>query len=129
MKAYFLVSLLALAGIVSTDPALAAGRRTLPARKPVARRKAPQAPPVDPTVGDDVDGDDLVIRRAAVAALGTQNGSVVVADPTTGRILTIVNQKLALKSGFIPCSTIKLVTALAALTEHVVERDSFIYTG
>ena len=61
------------------------------------------------------------IRRAAVAALGTMNGSVVVADPTNGRILTIVNQKLALKNGFIPCSTIKLVTALAALSEHVVD--------
>jgi cell division protein FtsI/penicillin-binding protein 2 len=129
MKVNFLVSLLALAGIVSSDPAFAAGRKTVPTRKPVARRRTPQAPPVDPTNGDNVDGDDLVIRRAAVAALGTQNGSVVVADPTTGRILTIVNQKLALKSGFIPCSTIKLVTALAALTEHVVERDSFIYTG
>ena len=55
------------------------------------------------------------------------NGSVVVADPSTGRILTMVNQKLALKSGFIPCSTIKLVTALAALTEHVVERDTLIH--
>ncbi len=76
-----------------------------------------------------MDGDDLTIRRAAVAALGTMNGSVVVADPTNGRVLTIVNQKLALKSGFIPCSTIKLVTSLAALTEHVVSSATFIYTG
>jgi penicillin-binding protein 2 len=87
------------------------------------------APAVDPTDGDNVDGDDLTIRRAAVTALGTQNGSVVVADPSNGRILTIVNQKLALKSGFIPCSTIKLVTALAALTERVVNRETFIYTA
>jgi cell division protein FtsI/penicillin-binding protein 2 len=35
----------------------------------------------------------------------------------------VVNQKLAFSSGFTPCSTIKLVTALAALSEHVVERD------
>jgi len=52
-----------------------------------------------------------------------------VVDPSSGRILTMVNQKLALESGFIPCSTIKLVTALAALTEHVVERDTFIHTS
>ena len=84
-------------------------------------------PPVDPTVGDDVDGDDLTVRRAAVAALGDVNGSVVVVDPSTGRILTMVNQKLALKSGFTPCSTIKLVTSLAALTEHVVERDELVH--
>jgi cell division protein FtsI/penicillin-binding protein 2 len=84
---------------------------------------------VDPTDGDNVDGDDLTIRRAAVAALGTMNGSVVVVDPSNGRILTMVNQKLGLKSGFIPCSTIKLVTSLAALTEHVVTRDTNIYIG
>src|SRR3974377_2253248 len=84
---------------------------------------------VDPTAGDNVDGDDLTIRRAAVAALGTMNGSVVVADPSNGRILTMVNQKLALKSGFIPCSTIKLVTSLAALNEHVVTRETFINIG
>src|SRR5262249_15617104 len=29
----------------------------------------------------------------------------------------------------IPCSTIKLVTSLAALTEHIVDRDTFIHTS
>jgi penicillin-binding protein 2 len=96
-------------------------------RKAVRRRAA--IPRVDPTLGDVTDGDDLTIRRAAVAALGSMSGSIVVAEPSTGRILTIVNQKLALKSGFIPCSTIKLVTSLAALTEHVVDRDTFIHTS
>ena len=41
----------------------------------------------------------------------------------------MVNQKLALKSGFTPCSTIKLVTSLAALSEHVVDRDTFLFTS
>jgi len=68
-----------------------------------------------------VDGEDLEIRRAAVEALGPYNGSVVVVDPTTGRILTIINQRLALQGGFIPCSTIKLVAALAAMTEGVMD--------
>ncbi|HEY2013253.1 MAG TPA: penicillin-binding transpeptidase domain-containing protein [Bryobacteraceae bacterium] len=90
------------------------------------RRKAP---PVDPTLGDNVDGEDLTIRRAAVAALGTMNGSVVVVDPSNGRVLTMVNQRLGFQGGFTPCSTIKLVTSLAALTEHVVDRDTFIYTS
>src|SRR5262245_32735710 len=48
------------------------------------------------TDGDRIDGEDLQIRRAAVDALGPFNGSVVVVDPTTGRILSMVNQKLAL---------------------------------
>jgi len=34
-----------------------------------------------------------------------------------------------LRSGFTPCSTIKLVTSLAALTEHVVEKDTTLRLG
>src|ERR1022692_4402964 len=78
----------------------------------------------DPTAGDNVDGDELEVRRAAVDALGPYNGTVVVVDPQTGRVLTIVNQKTALDSGFTPCSTIKLVTAFAALNEGLSDRDT-----
>jgi penicillin-binding protein 2 len=77
------------------------------------------------SVGNDkVDGEDLNVRKAAVDALGPLNGSVVVADPTTGRVLTIVNQPLALSGGFQPCSTIKVSVALAALREGLVEHTS-----
>ena len=81
----------------------------------------------DSTLYDNVDGEDLEIRRAAVEALGPYNGSVTVVDPTTGRILTIVNQKLALQGGFIPCSTIKLVVALAAMTEGIMDAHTPIF--
>ncbi|HZT33795.1 MAG TPA: penicillin-binding transpeptidase domain-containing protein [Bryobacteraceae bacterium] len=74
----------------------------------------------DSTLGDNVDGEDLEVRRAAVEALGPYNGSVVVVDPNNGRILTMVNQKLALSSGFQPCSTIKVSVALAALSEGLL---------
>jgi len=126
-----IVPLLVLAGLLQNvhladAQANLAAKKPTPAKKKVVRRVA--APPkVDPTVGDNTDGEDLAIRRAAVDALGMQPGSVVVVDPNSGRVLSMVNQKLALKSGFIPCSTIKLVTALAALSEHVVERDTFIH--
>lgn len=78
----------------------------------------------DSTASDRVDGEDLSVRKAAVDALGPLNGAVVVADPTTGRILSIVNQPLALSGGFQPCSTIKVSVALAALREGLVERTS-----
>jgi len=81
----------------------------------------------DSTVGDKADGEDLDVRRAAVEALGPYNGSVVVVDPASGRILSIVNQKLALGSGFQPCSTIKVSVALAALSEKVVGRDGKLW--
>jgi penicillin-binding protein 2 len=70
--------------------------------------------------------DDPVVRAAAIQALGRYNGSVVAIDPATGRILTVVNQKLAFSSGFIPCSTIKPTIALAALQEGIITRDSMI---
>ncbi len=78
------------------------------------------------TVGDNIDGEDLTIRRAAVEALGQFNGSVIVADPNTGRVLTMVNQKLALGTGFQPCSTIKLTVALAGLKEKLVEQPGVL---
>jgi penicillin-binding protein 2 len=83
----------------------------------------------DSTNGDNVDGEDLPIRRAAVDALGPYNGSVVVVDPNTGRILTMVNQKIALSSGFQPCSTIKVSVALAGLAEQVVDPTEKIRLG
>ena len=80
----------------------------------------------DSTSGDNVDGEDLTVRRAAVEALGPFNGAIVVVDPTSGRILTMVNQKLALSGGFTPCSTIKVSVALAALKEQLIERTTKI---
>ena len=114
--------------IAGTQFAGAQSQGKASSRKTAARRPL-ASPPVDPTEGDNVDGEDLTVRRAAVAALGTTRGSVVVADPNTGRVLTMVNQKLGLQAGFTPCSTIKLVTSLAALNEHVVERDTAIRIG
>ena len=83
----------------------------------------------DSTAGDFVDGEDLTIRRAAVEALGPYNGSVVVVDPQTGRILTMVNQKVALGSGFQPCSTIKVSVALAGLSEKVIDPATKLRLG
>ena len=80
----------------------------------------------DSTEGDNVDGEDLDVRRAAVEALGPLNGSVVVSDPDTGRILTMVNQKLALSDGYQPCSTIKVPVAFAALSEGIIERETML---
>ena len=75
----------------------------------------------DSTEGDRVDGEDMTVRRAAVEALGSYNGSVVAVDPTSGRILAMVNQRIALGEGFQPCSTIKVAVALAGLSEKIIQ--------
>lgn len=81
------------------------------------------------TEGDITAGEDPAVRAAAIEALGNMNGTVVAIDPSTGRILAMVNQKLALSSGAEPCSTIKLSVALAALEEGLVKRDTPVALG
>jgi penicillin-binding protein 2 len=80
----------------------------------------------DSTVGDNVDGEDLAVRKAAVDALGPFNGTVVVADTQNGRILSMVNQKLALTGAYQPCSTVKIMVSLASLKEQIVNSAATI---
>ncbi len=83
----------------------------------------------DITEGDVTTGEDPVVRQAALDALGNMNGTVVAIEPTSGRILAMVNQKLALSSGAQPCSTIKLSVALAGLSEGIIDKDTEIRLG
>jgi penicillin-binding protein 2 len=81
------------------------------------------------TLGDVVEGEDPLVRAAAIEALGNMNGTAIAIDPSTGRILAMVNQKLALSRGAEPCSTIKLTVALAALEEGIVSKDTPVNLG
>ena len=81
------------------------------------------------TLGDVTAGEDPVVRAAAIEALGDMNGTVLAIEPSSGRILAMVNQKLALSSGAEPCSTIKIAVALAALDEGLVTRDTPVNLG
>jgi len=78
------------------------------------------------TLADIGTFDDPIVRQAAVEGLGRYNGAIVAVDPNTGRILTVVNQKIAFGDGYIPCSTIKPTVALAALEENVITRDTML---
>jgi len=78
---------------------------------------------------DNTVGEDLEVRNAAVAALGHHAGTVVVMDPKTGRVYTVVNQEWALRRGFKPCSTIKLVTGVAGLSEKVIQPIETVSDG
>lgn len=115
----------------------ATGKRLTPAQLAQARRAAYRYRRVwvetwrepnygNPAEGDDASGEDPLVRQAAVDALGNFNGTLVAMDPSTGRVLSIVNQKLAFKPGYTPCSTIKLMTSLAALSEGLVDRTTQI---
>lgn len=78
---------------------------------------------------DNIEGEDLVIRSAAIKALGKSAGTIVVMNAQTGRIYTIVNQKWAIESGFKPCSTIKLVTGVAGFNENLIRNNGNLAKG
>ena len=83
----------------------------------------------DITDGDVTTGEDPVVRQAAIDALGNMNGTVLAIQPTSGRVLAMVNQKMALSSGAQPCSTIKLSVALAALSEGIITKETQVRLG
>src|SRR6202048_823151 len=74
-------------------------------------------------------GEDPVVRQAALDALGNMHGTVLAIEPTSGRVLAMVNQKLALSSGAQPCSTIKLSVALSALSEDLISKETQVALG
>jgi penicillin-binding protein 2 len=81
------------------------------------------------TEGDVTTGEDPVVREAAIEALGNFNGTALAIDPSSGRILAMVNQKLALSAGAEPCSTIKVAVALAGLSEGLIKADTPVNLG
>ena len=78
---------------------------------------------------DSTVGEDLEVRKAAVNALGHHAGTVVVMDPKSGRVYTVVNQEWALRRGFKPCSTIKLVTGVAGISEKIIQPTEEVNYG
>ena len=85
-------------------------------------------PRTSPTA-TSITGEDPVVRQAAIDALGNMNGTVLAIQPTSGRVLAMVNQKMALSSGAQPCSTIKLSVALAALSEGIITKETQVRLG
>jgi penicillin-binding protein 2 len=81
---------------------------------------------VDPAKDDVTTYDDPIVRQIAVEALGHESGSVVAVNPENGRILAIVNQKMAFSSALEPCSTIKPFVTIAALKENVITDDTML---
>jgi penicillin-binding protein 2 len=108
---------------------LAAARRRAEAarRAAIARQRAIDAAmrnEVQTFISRDLTaGEDPEVRRVAISALGNHAGTVVVMDPKTGRVYSLVNQEWGLRRGFKPCSTIKLVTGLAGLNEKVIDTN------
>lgn len=73
---------------------------------------------------DDLSRENPRFREAALRALGSHRGSVIVMDPSTGRVYSVVNQDWAFRRQWAPGSTFKLVTALAAIEENKLRESN-----
>ncbi len=109
---------------------LEARRRAEAARQAaIARQRALDKALRDEVQGmiarDNKIGEDAHVRQVAVNALGNHAGTVVVMDPLTGKVYSIVNQEWGVRRGFKPCSTIKLVTGVAGLSENAISPAEF----
>jgi penicillin-binding protein 2 len=109
---------------------LEARRRAEAARRAaIARQRAIDNALRDEVQGmisrDNLAGEDMQVRQVAVKALGFHAGTVVVMDPITGKVYSMVNQEWAARRGFKPCSTIKLVTGVAGLSENLIPATEF----
>src|SRR6266849_3552980 len=96
MGRVFLAAVLAVTVAVPMPAAPAARRASL---HHISRFRGVQTF-ADSTLADIGTFDDPVVRVAAVEGLGRYNGAVVAVDPNTGRILTVVNQKIAFVAGY-----------------------------
>lgn len=105
-------------------------RRAQLAREAQARRiafeRGLRTETIENISNDNLEGEDLEVRRAAVNALGNHAGTVLVMEAQTGKVLSIVNQDWAIRKSFKPCSTIKLVTAVAGINEERIGGDGKI---
>jgi stage II sporulation protein D len=82
--------------------------------------------PVDQGRANNVNEDevDAALERAATAALGEREGTVLVMDAQTGRLRAVVNPRLAFEQSFPPGSTIKPFTALAAMRAGLIDAET-----
>ena len=64
---------------------------------------------------------DLQLERAAREALGSEDGTIIVMDPRSGRLRAVVNPQADFAEGYAPGSAIKPFTALAALRLNLID--------
>ena len=73
---------------------------------------------------DDVSKENPRFREAALQALKGHRGSVIVMNPRTGQVYTIVNQDWAFRRARSAGSTFKMITGLAGSEENQLEESS-----
>jgi beta-lactamase regulating signal transducer with metallopeptidase domain/beta-lactamase class D len=73
---------------------------------------------------DDLSKENPRFREIALQALKGHRGSVIVMNPRTGQVYTIVNQDWAFRRQWTAASTFKMITSLAGIEENQLKESS-----
>jgi stage II sporulation protein D len=84
----------------------------------------PSAPVSTAQAKVNEDEVDAALERAAKAALGEREGTIVVMDARSGRLRAVINPRVAFEQAFPPGSAIKPFTALAALRAGLLDAET-----
>jgi len=115
----FAAAALGLLALLATGSAQAQAPKSAAARARVARWAALLPP--------DPSERDLVVGEACRKGLGGIQGAVVAMDPKTGRVMSLINPVHGMLNAYQPCSVFKIVTAIAGLSEAVINPDTSFY--
>jgi stage II sporulation protein D len=93
--------------------------------EPGTRATSPSPSPAGPSDPEI----DAALLKAATESLGDREGSILIMDPSNGRIRAVLNPRLAYEQAFPPGSTIKAFTSLAAMRTGLIDSHSAIRCG
>jgi beta-lactamase regulating signal transducer with metallopeptidase domain/beta-lactamase class D len=99
-------------------------KKTLVASVPEADKNGAENSNLIDEYNDDLSKENPRFREAALDALKGHRGSVIVMNPRTGQVYTIVNQDWAFRRQWTAASTFKMITSLAGIEENQLKQSS-----
>ena len=99
-------------------------KKTLVASVPEADKDGAENSNLSGEYNDDLSKENPRFREAALNALKGHRGSVIVMNPRTGQVYTIVNQNWAFRRQWTAASTFKMITSLAGIEEYQLKESS-----
>jgi beta-lactamase regulating signal transducer with metallopeptidase domain/beta-lactamase class D len=99
-------------------------KKSLLAAVPEANKNSVEDSNLNGEYNDDLSKENLRFREAALHALKGHRGSVIVMNPRTGQVYSIVNQDWAFRRQWTAASTFKMITSLAGIEENQLKESS-----
>jgi beta-lactamase regulating signal transducer with metallopeptidase domain/beta-lactamase class D len=99
-------------------------KKSLLAAVPEANKNSVEDSNLNGEYNDDLSKETLRFREAALHALKGHRGSVIVMNPRTGQVYSIVNQDWAFRRQWTAASTFKMITSLAGIEENQLRESS-----